>query len=242
MAVESLKLKVDKTLLFVCEAHFLPFPPQSDSRVFLWVNVMKPRKLVFGVGVNDADYDISKFETIGYVDGKRKRRTVWRCLYYSTWVGMLRRCYSKKNQERRPTYRGCAVSEDWLTFSNFKSWMEKQEFEGKQLDKDILFEGNKIYSPETCVFISGVVNNFTIDRGADRGEYLIGTYWNKEKGKFQSQCRNPFTEKLEYLGRFTSEQEAHQAWRKRKLELAHELAATQTDARVAKALINRYSN
>ena len=32
-----------------------------------------------GVGVNDADYVIKVNETIGYVDGKRKRRQAWVC-------------------------------------------------------------------------------------------------------------------------------------------------------------------
>ena len=31
------------------------------------------KKLVFGVGVNDAGYVVQQFETIGYVDGKRKQ-------------------------------------------------------------------------------------------------------------------------------------------------------------------------
>ena len=34
-AVESLKLKVNKALMFFCEAYFRPFPPQSDIRAFL---------------------------------------------------------------------------------------------------------------------------------------------------------------------------------------------------------------
>jgi len=55
-------------------------------------------------------------------------------------------------------------------------------------------------------------------------------------------CSNPFTRKGENLGYFTCEEEAHQAWLKRKLELAHLLAAEQTDTRVAKALIERYTN
>ena len=41
---------------------------------------------------------------------------------------------------------------------------------------------------------------------------------------------------------FRSQIEAHQAWLKRKLELATLLAAEQTDERVAKALIARYTN
>lgn len=202
---------------------------------------MKPKRLVCGVGTNDADYVVQKFEQLGYVDGKRKRRLIWSCTYYQTWKNMLERCYSVKQHELRPTYKNCTVADDWLTFSNFKAWMENQDWEGKHLDKDLLFEGNKVYGPETCVFVTQMVNNFTIDSKATRGDLLIGVCWHKKAGKFLAQCNNPFTKKLEQLGLFTTEQEAHEAWRKRKLELAHELAAVQTDPRIAKALIDRYS-
>ena len=202
---------------------------------------MKVKKLVYGIGTNDADYVTQKLETVGYVDGKQKQKLVWFCPYFRTWKHMLERCYSKKCQDKQPTYKGCTVSEDWLTFSNFRDWMEKQKWEGMQLDKDLLFEGNKVYNPETCVFVTQTVNSFTIDRGNDRGEWLIGVYWYKAAGKFRSKCRNPFSGEQEFLGYFTCEQQAHEAWAKRKLELAHELAAIQEDERVAKALISRYS-
>lgn len=199
------------------------------------------RKLVRGVGINDAGYVVTKRETI-VVDGKQKQKLVWRCPYYQTWADMLNRCYDTKLHERQPTYAGCTVSDNWLKFTNFKAWMEKQDWEGKQLDKDLLFEGNKVYSADTCVFVSPMVNNFTTDSGASRGKWMIGVSWDKEKQKFRTQCQNPFTKKREHLGYFTCEQEAHQAWKARKLELAHELAAIQTDERVAKALVARYAN
>ena len=202
---------------------------------------MKTKKLVYGVGINDADYAVTEYETIE-VNGKIKHKRVWICPCYRVWVDMLQRCYSTKFQECNPTYKGCSVSEEWITFSNFRRWMECQDFEGMQLDKDILFEGNKVYSGETCVFVTKAVNCFTTDRGASRGECLIGVYWNKTVGKFQSRCSNPFTKKQESLGYFTCGEEAHQTWLKRKLELAHLLAAEQTDERVAKALIERYTN
>ena len=203
---------------------------------------MKTRKLVYGVGINDAKYVTQKLETIEYVDGKRKRRLVWYCPYYRVWMDMLQRCYSSKFQERRPTYKGCSVSKEWITFSKFKAWMEKQQWQGKQLDKDILFEGNKVYSKEKCAFVTSEVNSFISDCGASRGEWLIGVDWNKGVEKFRSKCSNPFTKKLEHLGLFLDELEAHQSWLKRKLELAYLIAAEQTDERVAKALIGRYTN
>ena len=203
---------------------------------------MKTRKLVYGVGINDADYAVQRKESLGYVNGKQKQKLIWICPFYRTWKGMLERCYSIKYQELRPTYIGCSVTDEWKTFSNFRSWMEKQDFVDKHLDKDLLFEGNKIYSPETCVFVSGVVNSFTTDCGAARGEWLIGVHWDKKSGKFRSRCCNPFTKKQEHLGLFTCEQESHEAWLKRKLELAYEISAIQEDPRVAESLINRYSN
>ena len=100
---------------------------------------MKPKKLVCGVGINDAGYVVMEFETI-IVDGKRKRKRVWACPYHQTWKGMLERCYSTKFQERNPTYIGCTVSKEWLVFSNFRAWMMTQDWQGKHLDKDIFFE------------------------------------------------------------------------------------------------------
>src|SRR5690554_4487480 len=201
---------------------------------------MKTRKLVCGVGINDADYVVQKNETT-IVNGKRNRKVIWVCPFYRAWKSMLMRCYSTKYQDKQPTYKGCSVSEEWLTFSVFKNWMEKQDWQDRQLDKDLLFEGNKVYSPEKCVFVTQMVNSFTTDSGSARGKLLIGVIWHKGANKFMSQCCNPFTKKREFLGYFTSEEEAHQAWLRRKLELAYELAAIQTDPRVAEALIRRYS-
>ena len=202
---------------------------------------MTSKKLVYGVGINDADYVVEQNKTFN-INGVRKQRLVWYCPYYRMWRNMLQRCYSTKLQERYPTYKGCSVTEEWLTFTNFKSWMERQDSECKHLDKDLLVEGNKVYSEDTCVFVSPMVNTFTTDSGAARGEWLIGVDWHKGASKFSSKCSNPFTKKREHLGYFTCEQEAHNAWLKRKLELAHELAAIQEDPRVAKALVDRYMN
>jgi hypothetical protein len=202
---------------------------------------MKMKKLVCGVGINDADYDVVAHKYI-FVDGKRRRKIVWRCPFYQAWAGMLERGYNEKYKLRQPTYKDVTVCEEWLIFSVFKTWMEKQYHEGQQLDKDILIQGNKVYSPETCVFVSRQVNNFLLDREASRGKYRIGACLHKASGKFMAQCSNPFTAKKDHLGYFISEDDAHNAWLTKKLEHAKALAATQTDERVAKALIARYEN
>lgn len=198
-------------------------------------------KLVYGVGVNDADYVVHLTEELTRVDGKRKCKLVWICPFYQTWKNMLARCINEKYQDRYPTYIGCTVCEEWLTFSNFRKWMEQQDWEGKELDKDLLFIANKIYSPDTCVFVDKVTNGFTLGSGATRGKWPIGVSFHERSGKFQANCENPFTKKKEYLGLFICPNEGHLAWKKRKHELALQLADLQSDKRVAKVLRERYT-
>ena len=64
--------------------------------------------------------------------------------------------------------------------------------------------------------------------------------FHKRVKKFSATIGNPFTKKQEHLGYFTCPNEAHQAWKKRKHELACQLADIQTDQRVAEALRIRY--
>lgn len=118
--------------------------------------------------------------------------------------------------------------------------MSAQDWSGKELDKDLLFPGNKEYKPDACVFIDHVANTFMTDRAAGRGVWPLGVSCQKRDKKFSARCRNPFTLQGEHLGLYDCPGEAHLAWKKRKHELACQLAATQTDPRVAEALRNRY--
>ena len=154
---------------------------------------------------------------------------------------MLRRCYSKKFLESNPSYIGTSVCSEWLYATAFKKWMEQQDWHGKCLDKDIIVPGSKLYSPETCAFVLPATNLFVTASDASRGDYPIGVSLFKPTGKYQARCRNPFTRKGEYLGLFSTPEEAHEAWRKRKHELAQLVAATETDLRVVEALKKRYS-
>lgn len=204
---------------------------------------MKVPGRVYGVGINDADYLTCVREELGYtLEGKRVRGVVFQCPYYNCWTNMLKRSYNEKELTKHPSYLGCSVVPEWHYFMTFKSWMESQDWEGKQLDKDILFPGNKIYSPETCVFVDAKVNTFILESTATRGEWPIGVSFEKERGKFQAACRCIETNKRKFLGRFEDPDEAHKAWLKFKLEQAKILASEQTDPRVAKALTDRYEN
>ena len=118
------------------------------------------QKLVYGVGINDLDEPI------------RINRKVLK--FYGAWYNMLHRCYSEKSLSKRPTYVGCSVCDDWLLLSNFREWFNANYRDGMALDKDILIPGNKVYSPKTCSFVPGYINNLLTDAAAIRGDYPLG--------------------------------------------------------------------
>lgn len=183
--------------------------------------------LVYGIGINDATYVVQDY------------KTGWLCPFYSTWHNMLLRCYSDVYHKKQPTYFGCYVHSDWLRFSVFKVWMQTQNWEGNELDKDILIKDNKEYGPEYCVFVTKQVNTFLSERKADRGEYPIGVGLHKQSGLFRARCGDTLGGRKN-LGYFKTPEATHKVWLTYKLEQAKILALKQTDSRVAEALVKRY--
>lgn len=176
-------------------------------------------KLVYGVGVNDADYAVTT-----KVSGKEIR-----CAYYSTWTSMLSRGYYGKLKTRWPTYQDVSVCEEWHTFSTFKTWMEQQPWEGMQLDKDVLIPRNKVYRPEACVFVPGRVNNLLTSSGAIRGEYPVGVCYLKRGADMVNEYKKPYRARVKngagkhkYLGCFLTPEEAHKAWQLAKADVIEE--------------------
>lgn len=162
--------------------------------------------LVYGIGINDADYKVH-----GVLNGKRVR-----CPYYSRWLQMLRRCYDEKSSFRA-MYIGVTVCAEWLRFSVFKAWMEKQPWQGNELDKDLLFKGNKVYSPETCCLIPDRLNCLFL--GLSRHDFnKIGAQPRvlaSGETVWASTVKDMNT-KSKWLGTYKTQEEAHLAWRKAK--------------------------
>ena len=198
-------------------------------------------KLVCGVGINDLGYRTQLYEEVTKNGGKRVMKSVFVCKYYEAWVNMLKRCYSKKYLESRQSYIGKSVCSEWLSATAFKKWMTQQDWRGKCLDKDIIAPRSKLYSPETCAFVLKATNSFVTASDAIRGDYPIGVYLFKRTGEYRASCQNLFTGKKEHLGYYSTPEEAHEAWRRRKHELSQLVAATESDPRVVQALKKRYS-
>jgi hypothetical protein len=148
---------------------------------------------------------------------------------------MLTRAYSHPFLARYPAYSGVTVCEEWHSFMAFRAWMETQDWEGKQLDKDIIVPGNKVYSPDTCVFVSSALNNLLTDRAAARGEWPIGVSWHKHRKKLNAYIQEGG--KKRHLGSFTCPHEAHMAWRKAKVRIVRDVAREQDDPRVYAGLL-----
>lgn len=195
-------------------------------------------KKLFGVGINDADYATRVRKELPPINGKRRQETVWTCPYFQTWRNMLARTYSESVLKVRGTYKEVEVCEEWHTFSNFKAWMEQQDWEGKELDKDLLSTSGKIYSPMTCVFISPELNSFLSIKQSKKTDLPIGVH-RYRNGKYVAQC-NSGKDMKRFLGYFDTPDEAHAAWKEQKKLCAIKLIEQQTDRRVISALIKRF--
>lgn len=132
--------------------------------------------------------------------------------HYRLWKSILLRSYSIPFKDRQPRYIGVTVCEEWHNYQNFAKWYEENHIEGFALDKDILFKGNKIYSPETCCFVPQGINNLFTEH---RGVLPRGVYENKNKTSiYVSKIR--VNKKLKTLGYFDSKVEACEAYTRAK--------------------------
>lgn len=146
---------------------------------------------------------------------------------YKTWSGMLERCYSELSQVKNTTYIECSTSKEWHNYQNFAKWFDDNYIDGYHLDKDILNQGNKVYSPDNCIFVPQQVNSLLTDRRAKRGNYAIGVSVKSGENRFRSGCsRNG---KYYHVGYYSTEIEAHNAYKSFKYNTIAELAEKQEE-------------
>lgn len=197
---------------------------------------MKTKRKVCGVGINDSETPINRRVTLPHPVGKQIQKTIWACPFYVLWADMLKRCYSEKYHAKYPTYKDYSVCDDWVYFSNFKRWVETQDWEGKELDKDILVEGNTIYSPDTCIFVTKEVNYlFLCKRGCVKTS-MLGVRL-LESGKYKASCKVNGSQ-VSGIPR-VSEMESHNDWKTLKIKAIKTVAEKQEDNTIREALYKR---
>ena len=166
---------------------------------------------------------------------------------YDLWRRLIARC-SQKIWDKRPTYKGTHFSDNFSNYSFFYEWCQTQvgfcnkDEKGRcwNLDKDLLGKGNKVYSEDTCVFVPQRINLLLTKRGASRGDWPVGVSWDKSAKKFQANCKNGGG-KQQYLGLFSTPQEAFRAYKTFKEALIKQVAneyKDQLDPRAYEALLN----
>ena len=149
---------------------------------------------------------------VGEHRAKNIKGKVEKC--YDCWKGMLRRSYSEEYLIKQPTYRDTTVCEEWLNFQNFAEWYEKNypKIEGIkfELDKDLLQQGieNKVYSPDTCVFLPKSVNIYLSKLKTINTSGYTGVSWQERNKKYVSRIRRFMETKPTHLGIFQKIEDA----------------------------------
>lgn len=161
---------------------------------------------------------------------------------YTSWAGMFKRCYTfyEDKPRARINYEGCEVHEDFTYLPDYIDWYNNQIVQPKwHLDKDLLVPGNKIYSPNTCVFLPRALNTFLTIRGNARGPYPIGVTYHERLDKYEARCNRDG--KIVYLGLHLNPEDAFAAYKEEKENYAKDLAKRWDgviDSRACEALMN----
>lgn len=121
------------------------------------------------VYVYDGDVDYQPTKTTAnykyYFDNNGKR---WKTRPYNQWTSLVARTKDgSQYKENQPTYKDVRLVEDLSNFDDWCSWANEQpcymweDENGRlfQLDKDLLFEGNQVYSKETVCFLPMTLNS-----------------------------------------------------------------------------------
>lgn len=160
---------------------------------------------------------------------------------YENWNSMIKRCYS--SVKHLPSYSDKSVCKEWHDFQIFSEWATKQvgfDKEDYHLDKDLLVKDNKVYSPETCVYIPREVNSFirryrmnSLPLGVDKTLRYNGSVCYRAQARELGKNIN--------LGFYDTPEEAFSAYKDHKERLAKTLAEKwkgSIDHRAYEALMN----
>ena len=132
---------------------------------------------------------------------------------------MIRRCYNEGTKDKFPAYYGiCKVCNQWLNMQIFSEWFEENKYEcGERLhiDKDILYPGNKIYSPDTCILVPQRINMLFMNKPNKRG---LPNGIRKAYGKYLAKYNN------EELGAYTTLEDAYNVYAAKKEENIKQIA------------------
>lgn len=159
-------------------------------------------KTLFGVGYVGVGDNITGRPKLGMTDE------------YHCWQNMLERCYCEKLKKLHPAYYGkCEVCKEWHNFQIFADWYKVHKYnvdERLHLDKDILYPGNTIYSPNTCLLVPQRINMLFMNKLNKRG--LPNGIFITNLGEYIAKYNH------EVLGTYKTVEEAYSVYGSKKKE------------------------
>lgn len=169
----------------------------------------------------------NKYSTVIENDGKRH------CREYQAWSNILKRCYDEKHRYKNPSYSDVTCDPVWFYYENFYEWIHSQtNYDALQntnygIDKDILYKGNRIYSPDKCTLVPQRVNNLLLKSDAIRGDCPIGVFYHKRNRKYIAACGGKLNNV--YLGSFNTAEDAFYTYKKYKENMIRRIAQEEFD-------------
>jgi hypothetical protein len=160
------------------------------------------------------------------------------CPAFMRWRKIVERCRGAWSLRAKPRYEDCSVCPEWYSFMAFRGWLVAHEgWEGLEVDKDILYPGNRLYSPETCALVPQWLNKaFVPPKGSAFGMPPGVTEVRKITcTRYMARCTDTTGTRV-FLGLFTNPEDAGAAVSRAHQAKLLRLAETYPDARVALGL------
>lgn len=109
-------------------------------------------------------------------------------LAYKKWRGMMTRNYYCDYENRFSSYKDCYVADEWHNLQTFSAWYYEQVGwdKGFEIDKDLLSEDGKVYSPETCCLMPREINTAIVS--LTNSDSIMG-YHERREGVFEVRLR-----------------------------------------------------
>lgn len=146
---------------------------------------------------------------------------------YSVWSSIVHRVYKPHTNYIIRSYGDVTMDEKWHNYQNFAEWYYSQINRFGQVDfkwnvdKDLLFPGNRIYSDLYCCVIPSPVNTVLGDSAHARGLLPLGV--TKNGPGYQAQCRT-FGNSNKYLGTYKTIPEAQTVYWNYKIKAIRNIA------------------
>ena len=139
---------------------------------------------------------------------------------YSIWRGVVVRATSSYFKELYPSYKNVGICPEWLAYTSFKEWYDKQYKEdGWEIDKDLLSgKENKIYSPSTCVLLPKEINHLLANKRRTNTSGYTGVRKCVGTCKFEVNIKVKGIQKR--IGVYGTEEEAYSIYKQERENIA----------------------